>query len=69
MHREPMLDDLLEEPIIRKMMVADGHSADDIRLLMREAGARSPAFTLMRNRALPQAGCYKSQRSTSLHPY
>lgn len=69
MHREPMLDDLLEEPIIRKMMVADGHSAEDIRLLMREAGARSPAFTLMGRRAVPQVGCYKSQQSTSVHPY
>jgi hypothetical protein len=39
--REPMLDELLEEPIIRKVMLADGYSAEDIRLLIRQAGART----------------------------
>lgn len=38
---EPVLDELLEEPIIRKVMLADGYSADDIRLLIKEAGARA----------------------------
>ena len=33
--REPTLDELLNEPIIRQVMIADGHEPDDIRLLMR----------------------------------
>jgi hypothetical protein len=39
--RELTLDELLNEPIIRKVMIADGYSAEDIRLLMRQANARS----------------------------
>lgn len=39
MHQhEPTLDDLLEEPIIRQIMIADGHGPDDIRRLMRKVG-------------------------------
>jgi hypothetical protein len=38
--REPTLNDLLNEPIIRQVMAVDGYSADDIRLLMRQARAR-----------------------------
>lgn len=38
---EPKLDELLAEPIIRKVMLADGYSAEDIRLLLRQAGDRS----------------------------
>ena len=41
--REPTLDELLNEPIIRKVMAADGYSAEDIRLLMRQANARADA--------------------------
>ena len=37
--REPTLDELLNEPIIRKVMAADGYSAEDIRLFA-EAGER-----------------------------
>ena len=37
---EPTLDELLNEPMIRKVMAADRYSADDIRLLLREASAR-----------------------------
>jgi hypothetical protein len=40
---EPTLDDLLNEPIIRKAMVADGYCAEDIRLLIRQAYARANA--------------------------
>ncbi len=36
--REPTLDDLLEEPIIRQIMIADGHAPEDIRRLMRNVG-------------------------------
>ncbi|BCH22540.1 hypothetical protein [Mesorhizobium sp. L-8-3] len=36
--REPTLDELLNEPIIRQVMIADGHEPDDIRLLMRKVG-------------------------------
>ena len=39
--RELTLDELLNEPVIRKVMIADGYSAEDIRLLMRQATARS----------------------------
>ena len=39
--RELTLDELLDEPMIRKVMIADGYSAEDIRLLMRQATARS----------------------------
>jgi hypothetical protein len=39
--REPTLDDLLGETIIRQVMVADGYEPDDIRLLMRQASARA----------------------------
>ena len=41
--REPTLDELLNEPMIRKVMVADGYSAEDVRLLMGSAKARSNA--------------------------
>ena len=41
--RELTLDQLLNEPIIRKVMAADGYSADDIRLLLRQANARADA--------------------------
>ena len=41
--REPTLDELLNEPIIRKVMAADGYSAEDIRLLLRQASARAYA--------------------------
>ena len=37
--REPTLDELLNEPMIRKVMAADGYSAEDIRLLLRQANA------------------------------
>jgi hypothetical protein len=39
-HREATLDDLLSEPIMRKVMARDGFSADDIRHLVRQARAR-----------------------------
>ncbi len=42
--REPTLDELLNEPMIRKVMIADGYSAKDIRLLMRQATARGFRF-------------------------
>lgn len=38
--REPTLDDLLNDPVIRKVMKADGHSAEDILSLMHQARAR-----------------------------
>ncbi|WP_167449301.1 hypothetical protein [Mesorhizobium hawassense] len=41
--REPTLDEILNEPIIRMVMAVDGYSSDDIRHLMSEAGARKPA--------------------------
>ena len=42
--RGPTLDELLNEPMIRKVMIADGYSANDIRLLMRQATARGFRF-------------------------
>jgi hypothetical protein len=41
--REPTLDELLNEPIIRKVMAADGYNAEDVRVLMRQANARANA--------------------------
>ena len=38
---EPTLDELLNEPMIRDVMAADHYSADDVRLLLWEASARS----------------------------
>jgi hypothetical protein len=38
--REPTLDELLNEPIIRQVMLSDGVRADDIRELLRTAGDR-----------------------------
>lgn len=38
--REPTLEELLNEPIVRQLMLSDGVSADEIRLLMRTAAAR-----------------------------
>jgi hypothetical protein len=35
---EPTLDDLLEEPIIRQIMIADGQGPDEIRRLMQKVG-------------------------------
>jgi hypothetical protein len=40
-NREATLDELLSEPIIRKVMARDGFSADDIRHLVRQAHARA----------------------------
>jgi len=39
--REPTLDEILDEPIIRKVMTRDGYTPDDIRLLMRQASVRA----------------------------
>ena len=36
--REPTLDELLREPIIRKVMARDGVQPDYIRSLLRHAG-------------------------------
>jgi hypothetical protein len=44
--REPTLDDLLSEPIIQTVMDVYGHTADDIRHLMRLVGARKMRSTL-----------------------
>lgn len=44
--REPTLEDLLSEPIIRKVMAVDGYTPDDIRTLMRGAGARERIATI-----------------------
>ena len=41
--REPTLDELLNEPMIRKVMAADGYRAEDVRVLMRQANARADA--------------------------
>ena len=47
--REPTLDELLNEPIIREMMAADGYSAEDIRLLnVSERCGCSPKAVQMR---------------------
>jgi hypothetical protein len=39
--REPTLDELLNEPIIVKVMKRDGYTPDDIRLLVRQARTRA----------------------------
>ncbi|WP_164894017.1 MULTISPECIES: hypothetical protein [unclassified Mesorhizobium] len=39
--REPTLDEILNEPIISKIMTVDGYSSDDIRYLMHQARATS----------------------------
>jgi hypothetical protein len=46
--REPTLDEILNEPIIRKIMAVDGHTPDDIRYLMRQAGARKPFVKILK---------------------
>ena len=38
---EATLEELLEDPIIRKVMVSDGVDADDIRQLMHDARIRT----------------------------
>ncbi|TIM79228.1 MAG: hypothetical protein E5Y58_01590 [Mesorhizobium sp.] len=39
--REPTLDEILNEPIIRNVMAVDGYTAEHIRYLMRQvAGAQ-----------------------------
>jgi hypothetical protein len=38
--REPTLDDLLSEPVIQTVMEIYGHTADEIRHLMNQVGAR-----------------------------
>lgn len=39
--REPTLDEILNEPIIRKVMKRDGYTPDDVRLLMRQASVKA----------------------------
>lgn len=46
--REPTLDEILNEPIIRKVMAIDGYSSDDIRCLMRQARARKPFVKILK---------------------
>lgn len=46
--REPTLDDLLNDPLVRKVMKADGYSAEEIISLMHQAGARTRASKLQR---------------------
>lgn len=46
--REPTLDEILSEPIIRKIMTVDGYSSDDVRYLMRQAGARKPFVKILK---------------------
>ena len=46
--REPTLDEILSEPIIRKIMAVDGYSSDDIRYLMRQAGAGKPFVKILK---------------------
>jgi hypothetical protein len=46
--REPTLDEILNEPIIRKVMAVDGYTADDIRYLIRQAGARKPFMKILK---------------------
>ncbi len=55
--REPTLDEILNEPIVRKVMAADGYTADDVRYLMRHVGARKSFTTILKppkaNQRLP----------------
>jgi hypothetical protein len=46
--RELTLDELLSEPIIRKVMKADGYTPDDIRRLVHRAGARKPFVEILK---------------------
>ena len=63
--RELTLDELLNEPMIRKVMIADGYSAEDIRLLMRQATARSNEDSY--HRRSPQ-GARTARRGGALRP-
>lgn len=56
--REPTLDDLLNEPIIRQIMIADGHEPDEIRLLMRKVGDAGRRVT---GRTMLAAGIIQSR--------
>jgi hypothetical protein len=58
--REPTLDDLLSEPIIRKIMAVDDYTADDIRYLMRQA-ARKPLVKLRKP--------FKGEVASQMLPY
>ena len=40
---EPTLDDLLNEPMIRQVMAADGYGPEVVRLLLMQANARAVA--------------------------
>ncbi|RWO24630.1 MAG: hypothetical protein EOS09_12985 [Mesorhizobium sp.] len=46
--REATLDDLLSEPIILAVMAIYGHTADDIRHLMHQVGARKTPSMLQK---------------------
>jgi hypothetical protein len=46
--REPTLDEILNESIVRKVMAVDGYSSDDIRHLMRQARARKPFVKILK---------------------
>jgi hypothetical protein len=51
--REPTLDDLLNDPVVRKVMKADGYSAEEIVSLMHQAGARTRASNCNSRPGLP----------------
>jgi hypothetical protein len=69
--REPMLDELLEEPIIRKVMLADGCSADEIRLLIKQARVRAAHPSRPEARVFAgwaELGCCSGRAASSLQP-
>lgn len=51
--REPTLEDLLNEPIIRKVMKRDGTTQEEVRRLMLQASTRlnGPRATVLRSPA------------------
>ncbi|RWA98728.1 MAG: hypothetical protein EOS07_11325 [Mesorhizobium sp.] len=59
--REPTLDDLLSEPIILTIMAIYGHTADDIRHLMHQVGARKTPSMLQK----PSTMAHAPQRISS----
>lgn len=46
--RDPMLNDILADPIIRQVMVSDGVDAEDVRTLMRRVHGHEIRTTMRR---------------------
>jgi hypothetical protein len=67
--REVTLDDLLSEPIIRKVMARDGVRAEDIRRLVQQASVRKTPIGYRHLNSRAKVKVYPHRRETVAGPH